>query len=85
MDKFNWIKSYLLNIIFNQHISSENSINIVFDEKKFSVCVLDYLKANPDYLIEFANMNIAYIDTKKDDENKTTEYYLIERKLEEED
>lgn len=50
-----------------------------------SFCVLDYLKANPDYLIEFANMNITYIDTKKDDENKTTEYYLIERKLEEED
>lgn len=55
------------------------------DEKKFLVCVLDYLKANPDYQIEFANINITYKDIKKDDENKTTEYYLIKRKLEEEE
>lgn len=49
------------------------------DEKKFLVCVLDYLKANPDYQIEFANIDITYIDTKKD-----YEYYQIKRKLEEE-
>lgn len=30
MDKFNWIKSYLLSIIFEQHLSSKNSLNIVF-------------------------------------------------------
>lgn len=54
------------------------------DEKKFLVCVLDYLKANPNHKIEFANINITYKDIKKDDENKTTEYYLIKRKLEEE-
>lgn len=30
MDDFNWIKSYLLNIIFNQHFSSKNSLNLVF-------------------------------------------------------
>lgn len=49
------------------------------DEKKFLVCVLDYLKANPNHKIEFANIDITYIDTEKD-----YDYYQIKRKLEEE-
>lgn len=43
MDKFNWIKSYLLNIMFNQYFSSTNSLNIVFVVVQIVVLIIGIL------------------------------------------
>lgn len=43
MDKFNWIKIHLLNIIFNQHFSSANSLNLVFVVVQIIVLIIGIL------------------------------------------
>ena len=43
MDKFNWIKSYLLDIIFTQHFSSANSLNLVFVVVQIIVLIIGIL------------------------------------------
>lgn len=43
MDDFNWIKSYLLDIIFKQHISSKYSLNLVFIVAQIIVLIIGIL------------------------------------------